>query len=250
MFYFIKFFYTTVLLPPGIFVLALLFLTLRLYQRQAPYRHYIAILTCCFYFATTPLVSGSVIRGLESQYIPPDNPRGDVIIMLGGGATFDTPNFTTQGHLSGYAANRLLTAVQLYEQLHVPIIVSGGRVFATTGREAEIARDILLRLGVPQNQIILENASINTTENALFTKDVLASRGFSAPILVTSAFHMPRSVSQFTKQGITVTPFPTDYLTNRQLHFDFRSLWPDADALSNLSLALKEYLGLLAVRWY
>jgi uncharacterized SAM-binding protein YcdF (DUF218 family) len=170
--------------------------------------------------------------------------------MLGGGATLDTPNFGGEGHLSGFAANRLLTAVELYNQLQIPIIVSGGRVFESTGREAEIAQATLLRLGVPADKIIIENQSINTTENARFSKEKLLTYGFQQPILVTSAFHMPRAVKQFDKVGITVTPFPADYQTNVQGGLGFRQWWPDADGLSNFSLAVKEYVGLLAIRWY
>jgi len=47
------------------------------------------------------------------------------------------------GHLSGYAANRLLTAAQLYHKYHLPIITSGGKVLETTGTEAETSRAIL-----------------------------------------------------------------------------------------------------------
>lgn len=250
MFYFIKFIYTAILLPPGIFIILFASLAVWSCRKQRPFGRILAVLTFAFYLCSTSLVGNFMIRSLESRYLPPTDVTGDVIVMLGGGATLDTPNFGSEGHLSGFAANRLLTAAELYNQLQIPIIVSGGRVFESTGREAEIAQATLLRLGVPADKIIIENKSINTTENARFSKEKLLTYGFQQPILVTSAFHMPRAVKQFDKVGITVTPFPADYQTNVQGTLGFRQWWPDADGLSNFSLAVKEYVGLLAIRWY
>jgi len=62
--------------------------------------------------------------------------------MLGGGAFADTPNVNGKGHLSSIAANRLLTCVQLYYKLDVPIIISGGQIPGHTTSEGEIAMNI------------------------------------------------------------------------------------------------------------
>ena len=120
----------------------------------------------------------------------------------------------------------------------------------TTGAEADIAKVILMGLGVPGDQVIVENQSLNTTENAVFTKKLIQQYNFSQPILVTSAFHMKRSVLQFEKVNLLVIPYPTDYQTNLQSKFQPHQLWPNATALLNVSLALKEYVGILAVQWY
>lgn len=97
-----------------------------------------------FYLSTTAFFSGILIHSLEDKYRPPAQVKGDVIVMLGGGATLDTPNVSGKGNLSGCAANRLLTCLQLYHALRTPLILSGGRVYQTTGCEAEIAGTILL----------------------------------------------------------------------------------------------------------
>ncbi|MBU2702860.1 uncharacterized SAM-binding protein YcdF (DUF218 family) [Sporomusaceae bacterium BoRhaA] len=250
MFYLIKFLYTAVILPPGIFILLLAALSVWSWRKKQPVSKFLVFITVIFYVCSTGIMSNSAIRFLESQYVPSSEVTGDVIIMLGGGATLDTPNIEGKGHLSGFAANRLLTAAQLYYKLKIPIIVSGGRVFETTGKEAEIARATLLQLGVPADHIIIEDQSTNTTENARFSKEKIQQYHFEQPILVTSAFHMPRAVKQFEKVGVTVQAFPTDYQTNVQGNWDFRQWWPTADGLYNLSLAIKEYVGLIVVRWY
>lgn len=248
--YFIKFLYSTFLFPPGIIILGLFILCGFLYRRQRRQAKILALLTLVFYLCTISFVSDRLIGPLEGKYQPSSNVSGDVIVMLGGGATLDTPNVNGLGHLSGFAANRLLTCVQLYHKLNVPILVSGGKVLETTGCEAEIAKVILMGLGVPADKVIVENKSLNTTENAKFTKELLEQNNFRQPILVTSAFHMERAVLQFTKVNVAVTPFPTDYQTNVETGFQPHQLWPSAGALLDVSLALKEYVGILAVKWY
>lgn len=251
MIYFIKFFYSTFLLPPGIFVLALALLSSWLfYKKQRGVDSIVAGISLLLYLSAMPLLSNILIRSLESQYKPPVQLTGDVIIMLGGGATLDTPNLHGKGHLSGDAANRLLTCLQLYHQLKVPIIVSGGQVYKTTGTEGEIAERILLDVGVPSDKIIIENKSLNTFENARNTKKIVVKRKYHHPVIVTSAFHMPRAIKQFQKVGVTGTPYPTDYLTNITEEFEIMNLIPSAEAISKSSLAMKEYLGLLTSRWY
>ncbi|MDR3590639.1 MAG: YdcF family protein [Negativicutes bacterium] len=250
MLYLLKFIYGVLLFPPGIFIIALLLAAWWGWRRSGRTAKAVLVITVVFYFCTTGLLAGAVLRSLEGSYAPPGEPRGDVIVMLGGGATLDTPDVGGPGHLSGYAANRLLTTVQLQRKLGVPIIVSGGRVFEDTGLEAEIASRILIGLGVPADKIITETASLNTTQNARYSAALLEQRGLKQPILVTSAFHMRRAVLQFEKAGVAVVPYPADYLVNRSGAFRFSDLWPSAGALQGLVLGLKEYLGLAVIHWY
>lgn len=248
--YFIKFLYSTFLFPPGSILIAMLVLVFYLYRRQPGLAKIMSVLALVFYVSTISLVSDQLIGSLERKFKPPSHPRGDVIIMLGGGATLDTPNVYGLGHLSGFAANRLLTCAQLYYELNVPILVSGGKVLETTGSEADIAKVILIGLGVPADKVIVENQSLNTTENAKYTKELVDKYGFAQPILVTSAFHMQRAILQFDKVHLSVLPYPTGYETNLEFKFQPHKLWPSADALLDVSLALKEYVGILAIQWY
>lgn len=246
----VKFLYSVLLFPPGIFILALLVAAGWNYRRNRGLFRLAVCFAALLYIVSIPAISNKVIHSLESRYTPPREVQGDVIVMLGGGATLDTPNIGGQGHLYGHAANRLLTAVALYRQTEAPIIVSGGKVYATTGVEAEIAKAILVSLGVPAEKIIMEAESLNTTQNARFTARILEERGFTRPILVTSAFHMERAVLQFDKAGVAALPFPTDYQTNVEETPHFTDFWPAPSAMSQLVLALKEYVGIAAVRWY
>lgn len=251
MLYFLKMLYATFLLPPGCFLALLAGLALWLWRRRAgKSAAALALVTVLFYAVSTPLVSDLLVRPLEGRYAPPAEAAGDVLVVLGGGATLDTPNLHGEGHLAGHAANRLLTAYQLYRQQPRPIVFSGGQVFAGTGCEAAVAGRILASLGVPEEHLLLEDQSRNTTENAQRVEEILRARGFARPVLVTSAFHMERSVRQFAKVGLEVVPYPTGYLASRRFVFEPRQLVPSAEALADASLALKEYIALAAVRWY
>lgn len=246
MIYFIKFLYSTFILPPGIFILILVIFSVKLFKYKAKLGKKLLILSIAFYIFTIPITGNSAVRLLESKYKVPVNPNGDVIIMLGGGSTLDTPNLGFNGHLSGFAANRLLTSVQLYKKLGIPIIVSGGKVYKSTGTESEISKNILMSMGVPENKIIVENKSINTVQNVKFTKEILDSHNYKTPILVTSAFHMQRAVMQFKKSNVGVLPFPTDYQTNVSEDLGLNDFIPSSDSMLKLSLSIKEFIGIFA----
>lgn len=236
------------LLPPGIIILLMVLLNRRLYIKKQCHAKMLSLLIVGFYLMTIPYVSDGLMRTLECQYIPPQQVFGDVIIMLGGGATGDTPDIDGLGNLSGSTANRLITAVRMQKKINVPIIVSGGKVFEDTGTEAMVAQRILLDLGVPSDKIIVEDQSLNTQQNAEYVMRIIKEGQFKQPILVTSAFHMPRSVMNFQKLGITVEPYPTDYMVNVNSKLSVFNFVPNNDAYSNFYIALREYLGMVAVR--
>ena len=246
MLYYIKALYYTFLLPPGAFVVALLVLAWwqRRNKKQAKWLFGLALL---LYFCSTHWLAGLLVRPLENAYQPPAAPRGDVILMLGGGATVDTPNLGGEGHLSGNAANRLLTTAQLARATSLPIIVSGGKVFDSTGSEAEIARRILVDLGVAPSRIAVDDRSLNTQQNILYSREIIRRQGYEQVILVTSAFHMPRAAAECRALGLAVVAYPTDYQTSRKAAPEFYKFWPSADALSIVSLSIKEYMGLAAL---
>jgi Uncharacterized conserved protein len=251
MIYLIKFIYSAFLLPPGIFILVLILLGVWLVrQKRCSSAAFVLGISLLLYLSSNSFSGNRLIHTLEQYYQPPAAVHGDIIVMLGGGATLDTPNLYNKGHLYGPAANRLLTCIQLYRKIHVPILICGGQVYRTTGREADIAKQILIDCGIANNKILVENKSLNTTQNAANAQVILNRYHYRHPILVTSAFHMPRAVKQFQKVGIEVISYPTDYHTNKRYRFIIDDLIPSADAFNNFNIALKEYLGLLAVKWY
>ena len=243
MIYFMKF-GAAFLMPPGIFLLLFFFLSFLLWRKRVKgIAAALFFADIVFYALSTQMVSSALMRNLESAYLPPENPAGDVIVVLGGGATQDTPDMDGRGGLTDGAANRLLTAARLYRRLHVPVLVTGGQVYADSGAEALVARRLLLGLGVPEMDIITETESKTTGQNAQYTAAILKERGLARPLLVTSAFHMKRSVLNFEKQGVAVTPFPTGYRVNvNPRAFHYMWLAPHAYGLDNSVCVMQEEL--------
>ncbi|MCR5030040.1 MAG: YdcF family protein [Selenomonadaceae bacterium] len=243
MIYFLKF-GAAFVMPPGIFILLFLWISYKLFRRREQgLAAALLVASLILYALSTSFVSSALMRNLESAYLPPENPSGDVIVTLGGGATQDTPDMDGKGGLTDGASSRLLTAARLYHRLHVPVLITGGQVFEDWGAEALIARRLLLGLGVPERDIIVETESKTTGQNAAYTAAILKRYGLSRPILVTSAFHMKRSVLNFEKNGVAVTPYPTGYRVNvstRALHYT--RFAPQAYHLDNSVCVLQEEL--------
>jgi uncharacterized SAM-binding protein YcdF (DUF218 family) len=99
------------------------------------------------------------------------------------------------------------------------------------------------RLGFPAQDILIENRSRNTWENAEAVQKLLPGKTI---VLVTSAFHMRRAVGMFKKQGLAVLPAPAGYQSQAR-HGSAADYIPQAAALSTSSTAIAEYLSL---SWY
>lgn len=244
--YVLKFIYSFVL-PPGIFIVLLLYAAWRLRTRDQAISVFLFAVTFIFYLSSTSLFGNLLLGSLENMHTPPQTVAGDVIVVLGAGATSGTPDVNGEGNLSGTAANRIITAARLHAETGLPILLSGGQVYEHSGNEADIANRQLIGLGVSPEKIIVENESLNTEQNAEYTAEIVREHHFRKPVLVTSAFHMERAVLHFRKIGIQVTPYPTDYHVSNSNALHLNSFTPTG--LSNTSLALKEYLGIVAARW-
>ncbi|WP_379151617.1 YdcF family protein [Paenibacillus sp. sgz5001063] len=247
MIYFIKFLYSFIL-PPGLFVLLLLGMTIWLWRSNRRPALVLLGITFLLYLTMTPLIGDLLMGGLERQYNQPERIQGDVIVVLGGGATSGTPDIDGDGNMFGSAANRLLTAARLYRKTGLPVLFSGGQVFADSGNEADIAKRQLIGLGVPEGDILTENQSLNTEQNAANTALLMKSNGLSHPILVTSAFHMPRAMIHFKNSGLLPQAYPSDYTVSQEERLYLAKFSPSPGAMNNTGTSLKEYLGYLAAR--
>ena len=251
MIYFLKF-CASWILPPGLFIV--LFTALAWYawkkRREKKIAALIFSLTFFFYLLCTSFVAEKFLGELENVYSPPESlPDADVIIMLGGGAMPDSPDVDGTGALCASPANRLLTAVRLQRKLRVPILLSGGQVYADSGNESKIAKRIMMGLGVKESDIILETKSVNTAQNARFSAELLREKNLSNPILVTSAFHMKRAVLNFEREGITVTAYPSDYMVSRNPVFHYTKLRPQSEALLENVTVMQETLRTFVTRY-
>ena len=196
-------------------------------------------------------VSNSFIKPLENYYVQPDVTElnsAQAIVLLGGGSYGGVKDFDGEGQVSASAANRMLMALRLHKALQLPIVLSGGRVYSYSASEADVQFRLLKACGVDEKYLIKDAKSRNTAENAKYTKQICAQRNFGKVILVTSAFHMPRSVMLFKRERVDVIPYPTDYQTNKETVLDAFAFVPNSGSLRDTAVAMKEYMGIAAVK--
>lgn len=190
-----------------------------------------------------PVVSNKLLDALESPYPPIDVaalPRVQAIVVLGGGmAAAETRAGLPDLNL---AADREWHAARLYKAGKAPwVLVSAGRDPQNAYSGAQAMRRFLLDLGVPDEAIGLEEQSLNTRQNARFCAEILRSRGIKRILLVTSAMHMPRSVSLFEAEGLEVIPAAADHEAHN--HRVTVQWLPSTDALDGSARAFKEVVG-------
>ena len=144
--------------------------------------------------------------------------------------------------------DHLVLAVPLGHHYLDKLIAGGGQVFADSGTEATVAEKVLLELSVPPQQIFTDTEARNTTENAVNVAALCREQQWQKIVLVTSAFHMPRSVLNFADKGLDIVPFPCDYQLSGKMQLSIFRFMPQGFALELSAMALKEYLGLLALK--
>jgi uncharacterized SAM-binding protein YcdF (DUF218 family) len=211
------------------------------------------------------IVSMALAQSLEWRYPPLTSPaEADVIIVLGGATR--AQSYPRPINEMNEAGDRLLYASYLYQQGVAPkLLLSGGGVaFGESDRpaEAETMAKILTAMGVPPDALWLETSSRNTYENAVESLKFLneketESKEFERIVLVTSAFHMRRSVAIFERQGAAVIPAPTDYHVT-QADWDYyltpnyqmqlTNLIPSARDLDMTTSVIREYIGFAIYR--
>src|SRR5437588_2620369 len=184
---------------------------------------------------------------LEQRFPPWDAAQGppDGIIVLGGAIDPDM-SVAHDTAVIRTAPDRMIAAAALARHYpKVRIVFSGGsaNLIANDAREADFATDIFEGLGVNKSRLTLERRSRNTYENAEFSKAIAAPKAGERWLLVTSAFHMPRSIGVFRKLGFAVEPYPADWRTGSAPGLLSSSAFA-SDGLGNADTAIREWKGL------
>lgn len=188
-----------------------------------------------------------LLRALENRYpVPTAEAVGrHVGVIVLGGATEHSDIYQAHGQVPlGQAAERMSVPAGLMRQHpNLQLVFSGGegRLLATGVTEAELAKAFYQQQGVDMGRVVLEGGSRTTRENAIQVAALLGERCKQPWLLVTSAWHMPRSVPEFETVGCQVTPYPVDFRTGAATAWTEYSL---ARSLLLWQTALHEWLGL------
>ena len=170
-------------------------------------------LLVAYWVLATPVFADSLEAWLSRGYAPiatPDEAAGAeaVVVLSGGSASVESPAGRIES-LSQVTAVRLLEGVRLFHMLGEPwLVLSGGPPGdnqAATPEAVAMQRE-LVRLGVPEDRILVELASEDTHAQAEHIGPLLEARGVERFILVTSGWHLPRAMGVFRSQGMTPVP--------------------------------------------
>lgn len=196
-----------------------------------------------------------LLRRLESKYppvllssstqapVPPTLSSVKWIVVLGGGHTSDS-RVTAVTNLSRSTLYRLVEGSELHRRLPgSKLVVSGSAIFRSDSEAVAMAK-VAEGLGIDRQNIVLEEQSNDTEEQAQFIKQIVGNEPF---IMVTSASHMPRAMALFSKQGMNPVPAPTGHRITEATLMP-RDYYPQPGHLENSEVAIYEYLGMMWAR--
>lgn len=243
------------LMPPGIWLLVILFAVLILKKRPS-WRTAGVLISClmiwfsstqAFYFQLFSLANG--VMHWPAPYEVKHVDAQSAIVILGGGRTkgaVEYPEYQNQD-LSKESFMRLRMGVRVAKVTNLPILVTGGapdRINQKDLSEAEVMAKVLEREFQVKAKW-LETQSQTTQENAQFSKEILKSSGVKHIYLVTHIWHMPRAQNVFENYGFDVTPVPIGFQQKNDLTpLDY---YPSAQGFTNVRHLWHEILGKI---WY
>lgn len=200
-----------------------------------------------FFFFSNTVIFIEFMRHWEVQGTRIEKVKNyDVGIVLGGMADYnnDLDVLTIHRH-----ANRIWQAITLYKKGKIKkILISGdsGYVSDRGLHEAKQFKAVLVEWGIPENDIITEEKSKNTHENALETQKVLSNSypHLKSKLLITSGSHMKRSLACFEKIGLKCDPYSTELITGpKRFYFWDQYIVPDQGTMGEWNKLIKEWIG-------
>lgn len=136
-------------------------------------------------------------------------------IVLGG---FASEDYEGNGYFNS-TSDRFIQLIKLKAEGKVThLLVSGGnaKILPTDFRESDWVATQLKDFNIPDSNVLVENRSRNSYENALFSKRLLDSAHLPPPyVLITSGYHMRRALATYKKMGLDVVPYPCNYIAGK-----------------------------------
>jgi uncharacterized SAM-binding protein YcdF (DUF218 family) len=200
-----------------------------------------------FLFFSNKFIFNEVVRPWEVAITETkDLKKYDIGIVLGGMSSFNENLDRVQFYRG---VDRLLQAIELYRKGHIKKIIftgGSGRLLHPEMKEGKYLKRYFDYFNIPETDYLIESESQNTHQNATMTKAILDKEHLTGNVLlITSAFHMRRSLGCFKKAGIIADPYSTDlYGGGRSFEFDHLFI-PDTSALEGWTNLLHEVVGFI-----
>ena len=205
-------------------------------------------------FFTNPFISNLsllLIPSTENQISLNKNKKAAIALVLGGMISYDESKNQVTFNSN---VNRITKAVELYKNKKVKtIFITGGSGSVTypEKREASLLKNYLIKyFNIPNKDILIENKSNNTYENAKFTNEILKKQKLNKKkiILITSNTHYYRAQKCFEKQGIKTFILNEKRLKTREKWLPKNLFLPQSDILFNWDNLLHEWIGIITYK--
>ncbi len=237
------------IVPPGLICLITLLFSILVYRmgHKKGLSAAMLLLSLSVWFMSTSVGSYAITGKLERKcenYLPiTRNPIA--FLVLAGGSSYDREG---REFMPGtYSLERIFSAVAAADPGKDVLIFSGGNVYGSNKRtEAEVMEDCAFKMGW-KGKTITEKSSRTTEENMLYAGEILSKYGFQHAVIVTNAFHMPRSMLRATSAIKGIRLFSLS--GGLQTYSGFRGLpdlFPDPHHFQLSCFGIKEWIGILA----
>ena len=188
-----------------------------------------------------------IFHPLENRFpVPSKLPeKVDGIVVLAGAENISVTAARGQPSLHG-GGERLTTFVwlaRLYPNAILLFSGGSGSLIDQKYKSDDTARKLFHQLGLEVERVQYESGSKNTAESASKSYQLVQPKPYQNWILVTSAFHMPRSVGLFRNAGWQVIPYPVDFNTTNSSSMNF-----DLREIGRFSQGVREWVGLVVYR--
>ena len=188
----------------------------------------------------------ALLRHMESQYPAPQGSLQPYVgvVVLGGAIGIPYGEQDLRRYTLDASAQRMTAPVALLREYpNLLLLFSGGQsdVIAREISVADAAREFYTSMGVPPDRVLYERAARNTYENAVLSAKMPGVDKTKPWLLVTSAWHMPRSMALFQREGWNVSPYPVDYRTGSYTPWKNFSI---AEGAQRWEMLLHEVVGL------
>ena len=212
---------------------------------------WVTLLIVLYWVLSTPMTAIALI-GLVTPDVPPIMSKADArgataIVLLGAGMEVYRSRGAYYGAPTREGSLRVLEAARVHRVLGgVPIVATGG-LGSSQYSEAGLMAHQLEQLGVPRDDIILEEQATNTREHAIFVPPILKAHGIQQFVLVTSRQHIARALQVFRKAGMDPVPStPEVYVARDNL---FEMYLPSRVALYASERMMYDALGRLYYKY-
>ena len=237
--------------PLTLVMLFMLLAFLLSFMNRRGWSRFFLILGGLLLFVTTFTTFGYVlITPLEDRFPRPAEPaRIDGIVVLGGAMDGEV-NSVRGGWEFNRSGDRYLETLRLaltHPEAKILVAAGPAALALDQEREAFAVHRLLTAFGIAPDRIILDDESRNTEENAQFAKELAGDMTGQTWVLVTSAFHMPRSVGLFRAAEFPVIPWPADYLASGAEGWRIKPDQPPEN-VAVASIALREWTGLIGYK--